>query len=557
MGTELSVSFNLVDVTAKGDTTATITDKQDFIDPKDLALEGVYPIKAATLETNYWKLDGTFETFPDHPEADAWGIWSKSLSNEDGSFDSPPVLTLTFQSNHSAIGIGFEFNPHDNSYCNDLNVKYYNVSTLLSDANIQPDNWRYSYNNKVENYNKMVLTFRSMNKAGRYLKVQNIIHGVVKVFDNDMITQASLLEEVDITSSELTINTFDFKVFSKDDDFNIFNPGGVYNVLQKKQQINLEGVIDGVQKGFGTFYLDEWKSEANKIMNFSTVCGVGVMDGTYFYGGIYENIAAKDLVEEIMNSAGFGYMIDESLQNIQLTGWIARCTHREALQQVAIAVGGYVDTSRSGSVKIRNLPDINGLYTELGRDRKHVGTTATLREYVTGVNITEHNYILNADSVIKLYESTLEAGMNEILFSSPVSITTISGATIQEQGVNHCIVSVASAGTVVIRGYKYEDNTKVVSYKMTDLPAGEKENIKEVSKATLISSSNSLEVAKRLFDYYQMRIEQGLTFVVEDEIVGGVANIEIAEGEYRKAVIEQLQTDLTGGFVTKATVIGE
>lgn len=557
MGTELSVSFNLVDVTAKGDTTATITDKQDFIDPKDLALEGVYPIKAATLETNYWKLDGTFETFPDHPEADAWGIWSKSLSNEDGSFDSPPVLTLTFQSNHSAIGIGFEFNPHDNSYCNDLNVKYYNVSTLLSDANIQPDNWRYSYNNKVENYNKMVLTFRSMNKAGRYLKVQNIIHGVVKVFDNDMITQASLLEEVDITSSELTINTFDFKVFSKDDDFNIFNPGGVYNVLQKKQQINLEGVIDGVQKGFGTFYLDEWKSEANKIMNFSTVCGVGVMDGTYFYGGIYENIATKDLVEEIMNSAGFGYMIDESLQNIQLTGWIARCTHREALQQVAVAVGGYVDTSRSGSVKIRHLPDINGLYTELGRDRKHVGTTATLREYVTGVNITEHNYILNTDSVVKLYESSLEAGMNEILFSSPVSITTISGATIQEQGVNHCIVSVASAGTVVIRGYKYEDNTKVVSYKMAELPAGEKENIKEVSKATLISSSNSLEVAKRLFDYYQMRIEQGLTFVVGDEIVGGVANIEIAEGQYRKAVIEQLQTDLMGGFVTKATVIGE
>lgn len=556
MSTSLNILFNLVDVLAKEDTTAAIDDKQSFIDPQDLALEGVYPIKAATLETDYWKLDGTFDVFPDNPEADAWGVWSNSMSNEDGTFTIPPVLTLTFQSNHSAIGIGFEFNPHDNSYCNNLNVKYYNGETLLSDVNLYPDNWRYSFSNKVENYNKMVVTFSSMNKAGRYLKLQNVIHGIIKTFETKMITEASLLEEVDITSSELTINTFDFNVYSEDDDFNIFNPGGVYNVLQKKQQINLEGSINGVSKGFGTFYLDEWESKGNKIMSLSTVDGIGIMDGTYFYGDIYKNISAKDLIEKIMNAAGFGYSIDDSLQDILLSGWIPRCSYREALQQVAIAIGGFVDTSRSGAIKIKSQPDIDSVYTELGRDRKHVGATAKLRAYVTGVNVTEHNYVLGS-SLVSLYTALLGVGTNEILFSSPVSVSTVTGAALSQKGANYCIVEVTTAGTVTVKGYKYEDNTKVISCKMDSLPAGEKENVKEIKDATLISSANSADVAKRMFDYYQMRIEQNITFVIDNEVVGGVVNVETSEGEHRKSIVEKLQTNLSGGFVTKAVVIGE
>ncbi len=557
MSSAINITFNLVDVSAKPDTTAEIDDRQSFIDPQDLALEGVYAEKCATLEPDYWKLDGTFDVFPDNPEADAWGVWSNSMSNEDGTFTTPPELTLTFQNNHSAIGIGFEFNPHDNSYCNNMNVKYYNVETLLSDIDLQPDNWSFSYSNKVENYNKMIITFYSMNKAGRYLKLQNVIHGLIKSFETEMITEASLLEEVDITSSELTINTLDFKVYSEDDDFNIFNPGGMYSVLQKKQQLNLEGNINGTSKGFGTFYLDDWKSKGNKIMSLSTVDGIGVMNGTYFYGGVYVNIAAKDLVEEIMNDAGFGYSIDDSLQDIQLSGWIPKCSHREALQQVAIAIGGYVDTSRSGTIKIKSQPDIDGSCAELGRNRKHLGTTASLREYVTGVNVTEHSYTLNTDSKVKLYESSLAVGEHEILFTSPVSVTDISGATILEQGVNYCVVNVGTAGTVLIRGYKYEDSTKIISCKMDSLPAGEKENVKEVKDATLVSSSNSANVAKRIFDYYQMRIEQDIPFVLDNEVAGGIVNVETSEGLYRKAIVESLRTNLTGGFVTKAVVIGE
>lgn len=35
---------------------------------------------------------------------------------------------------------------------------------------------------------------------------------------------ANILEEVDLLSSEISINTLDFTVYSEDDDFNIINP---------------------------------------------------------------------------------------------------------------------------------------------------------------------------------------------------------------------------------------------------------------------------------------------------------------------------------------------
>jgi len=551
------IYFNLVDVTAKADTTATANDKQSFIDLNDLKLEGVTSPKVATLETDYWKLDGTFDVFPDAPENTSWGLWSNSMSNTDGAFTTPLVLSLNFAENHSVMGISLEFNQYDNSYCNNMNVKYYNNDTLLSDITIYPDNWRYAYENKVENFNKMVFTFYSMNKADRYLKLQSIIHGLIKKFQEDTVISTTVLEEIDITSSELTINTMDFTVYSADDEFNIFNPSGLYNVLQKKQQISVIGTVDGAEKNMGTFYLDEWKASENKMMNLSTIDAIGIMEGTYFYGGLYTNVTASNLIETIMNDAGFGYTLDSELASITISGWLPRCTHREALQQVAIAIGAYVDTSRGGTVKIKNQPDFLSDYTYMiDKNKKHTGTNVNLKPYVTGVNVTEHNYVKNT-STEKLFSGSLEVGTREIIFDAPVSVTSVSGATLVNSGANYCIVTVATTGTVTVTGYKYTDNTQVIKISLPQVNAGEKENILSLTDATLITSLNSKSVASRILYLYQNRIEQELTFTLNNETVGNVVSVEVLDNVYRQGIITKLETDLSNGFVTKAVIIGE
>ena len=271
---------------------------------------------------------------------------------------------------------------------------------------------------------------------------------------------------------------------------------------------------------------------------------------------MYFNILAKDLIEIIMNDAGFGYSLDNSLKDIKLSGWIPKCTHREALQQVAFAIGGYVDTSRSGAISIKQQPDIKNMNpVVIDMNRKFIGTKVKLKTYVTGVSVTEHNYILNSD-IKELFNGELDVGNNTISFSFPSADLTITGGTIVEKSANYCIVSVVEKGNVILKGKSYDDNTKIISKKIENLPAGEKENIIEVQSATLVTSTNSSNVAERLFNYYQNRIEQNISFVVENETVGARASIEVAKEDFKDAVIEKMETNLAGGFVTKAVVIG-
>ncbi len=552
--TSATISFGLIDVTAKPDTTVTASDKQSFIDVQDLALDGICPAPSATLEKDYWKLDGSYEPFPDSPQNTSWGIWSNSMSDENGIFSVPPVIELSFQNVHKTAGLTFEFCPYGNNYCNHMLIQWYLDDAVIKEAEFYPAAWRCEYRCTVEKYNKLIITFYSTNEPYRYLKVQNIQHGINEYFSEDEIETASVLEEVDISALELSVNTLEFRLRTANDDFDIFNPKGLYNLLQKKQQLCVEGYVDGGLINFGYFYLDNWNDDEGET-ELTAQDAIGIMSNTTFKGNIYEGVKALNVIDEIMNDAGFGYSVDSRIGDMKISGWLPICTHREALQQVAFALGAYVDTSRGGMVRIRFGADEDVIYN-IGMDRKAVGSSATLKEYISGVSITEHSYVLGT-TVEELYKGNLYAGDNEITFSEPSVVTAVSGGTLKESGVNYCIVNMTADGEVIVKGKKYTDNTSVITVNADTVAAGEKENIKTVTYATLINNKNSLYVAQMLLNSYQKRIEQNLSFVLNRETVGSNARVEVYKDYFKNAVITKLETDLVNGFVTKAVVIGE
>ena len=481
-------------------------------------------------------------------------IWSNSMSDENGNFSVPPVIELSFQNVHKTAGLTFEFCPYGNNYCNHMLIQWYLDDAVIKEAEFYPEAWRCEYRCTVEKYNKLIITFYSTNEPYRYLKVQNIQHGINEYFSEDEIETASVLEEVDISALELSVNTLEFRLRTANDDFDIFNPKGLYNLLQKKQQLCVEGYVDGGLINFGYFYLDNWNDDEGET-ELTAQDAIGIMSNTTFKGNIYEGVKALNVIDEIMNDAGFGYSVDSRIGDMKISGWLPICTHREALQQVAFALGAYVDTSRGGMVRIRFGADEDVIYN-IGMDRKAVGSSATLKEYISGVSITEHSYVLGT-TVEELYKGNLYAGDNEITFSEPSVVTAVSGGTLKESGVNYCIVNMTADGEVIVKGKKYTDNTSVITVNADTVSAGEKENIKTVTDATLINNKNSLYVAQMLLNSYQKRIEQNLSFVLNRETVGSNASVEVYKDYFKNAVITKLETDLVNGFVTKAVVIGE
>ena len=333
----INIEYQDIALNAKNDLTVTCNDKQSFSNLNLLKQTNVKYKKFATLEHNFWKLDGTFENFPDNPEQENIALWSEQMSDENGEFATPIEIILSFENYESAVGLTFKFSTITDDYVKNINVKWYQDDTLLSNKDYELTSADFFCENSVSNFNKIVITCLNTNKPYRYLKLQDCIYGLVRNFEEDELRSLSVLEDVSLTSEELKINTMDFTLNNKKlIDF----------IFQKKQPLVLSrnGTL------IGTFFIESSKRKSATLYEISAVDYIGVMDKMPFAGGTYSNETVSNLVAIIMGN--IPYALDENLANKTLSGTLEPCTRREALLQVAFACCAIVDTSRSDKVKI-------------------------------------------------------------------------------------------------------------------------------------------------------------------------------------------------------------
>lgn len=561
MRTSAKIVFGLYDITAKDDSNLSIDDKQTFSDLDELKQDNVNEIKYATLEKNYFNLDGSKVLLEYNAKAQGIGLWSKSMSDSKGLFQKPPTLLITFSQVHSSNGITFQFS--EDNYCNDLNIKFYNNDTLLKDLSFTPNESTFFCSEIVENYNKLIITFKKTNNPYRYLKLINIVYGQNRVFTPSEITSANILEEIDPLSNEISINTLEFSIFSRDEAFNMLNPKGIYKLLQSRQMFRVYEMNDGIEMDMGTFYLDEWKNETEAISNMKAIDLIGLLDKTTYYGGIFYDEQIDIILIRILETANMDEHTitfdDDNLRKIHLSGYIPICTHREAIQQVLFSAGLVADCSRSKKIKIYKLKDSNAKNIPYDR-KKQDSETVELNDIVTGVQVTSHQYLYNTNTQVysekkELYNADLDAGEHFIKFSEPVYGITVEGATLLDFSCAYAKVNVTTKGNVKIEGYEYYHVTKVYESKI-ETKDNDKENILQVTDATLISDNNAQEVADRILNYYQNTYKMNVDFKIEDESISDTAIVYTLYNQKLKGNIKKMDIDLTGGFIASSTIIG-
>lgn len=557
MKTKAQIIFGFVDVTAKKDSVPTTNDKQDFVNMMDLKNDDIVETKYATCEDNQFALDGTFELMPN--ELENMCLWSKSMSNETGEFEKPPVLEINFSDIHSSLGLTLLFSKAGD-YCNHINVTYYDKDNkLINDTDFYPDNFKYVCNNVVENYKRIVIIFYSTNNPYRYIKLYNIQYGADKTFEGENLMSANILEELDLLSSEVSINTLDFTVYSEEDEFNIINPTGFYSLLQERQAFKVKEVLLKQNKeiDMGTFYLDTWKNKNNKIMEFKAIDLIGVIDKTDFNGGIYNNISFENLVKEIMKSAKVdedNFEIQENLKQIKLTGYIPICSHRKALQQIVFAIGAVIDCSRSNKIRIYTIIDREDNNT-IEQTNIFKGTkTIEQNDIITAVALTTHNYVKNSENE-ELYKGTLNVGDNKVLFDNPVCDITCNGGTIKEYNCNYAIINCTTEQEIIINGHKYIDNAQIISVEIENLGASSKANTLKIETAYFINKNNAKTIAQKVLDYYRDTYTTGFDFILQGEEL--TEDVAIESDDFRRQLvghIKKLDIDLTGGFIANGEI---
>lgn len=563
MRTNTRVEFGLYDVTARGDSAPSCTTAKPFCNlGRDLLLESVpSQNKYGTLESKQWLMDGSFSFFPEVPEQYFWGLWSTTQSDKSGVFPDPPVLDITFTQDHSSSGLTLHFYSPTEDWASRIKIQWFSQDGgLIFTALFYPDAVDYYCAKKVENYRRIRIHFLETNRPGRYLKLAGIDYGVYLHFSGHEIVGAHVLEECDPLSSEISINTLNVSLYNKEGRFSILNPEGYFDVLQHKQKFTVwEDVkqdarsTGSVSYCMGTFYLSDWSNSGDTLADFSAVDAIGLLDGAPFDGGIYDTTAAE-LAEAILT--GYSYTLDESLAAERVQGYIAAGTRREALQQLAFAIGAVVDCSRGELIRIAPAPSkASGMITY---DRKlQDGSKVTLNPLITAVAVTAHRY-LPGEATEELYRDTLDPGIYRVTFNAPavVDSLTVTGAELTESGVNLCTLTVAKAGEVCVTGRKYTDSTVVLRRTAANLPPNAQDNELTVTDATLVGPGRAEAVAVRVLEHYAQRYEQNFSMVAGDEKLADKLIIQSFGGEMVRGVLTKLEFDLTGGFLADAKVIG-
>jgi hypothetical protein len=561
------VSFGLFALEIKQDGTPSASGLQPFSKISDLRTDNATSRPYATYEPDFWLLDGGYKFLPANTATVHVGMMSAALSDQNGLFGVPPVLTVSFRLVHTTDGLTLKFMPYSGDYASSINVKFYDAAgALIRSDDYLPTATEFTTGQAVADFKQIVITFLATNRPYRYLRVSGIDYGELITFEGSAIRAASVVEEVDMLSAEVPYNTLELQLYSPDAAFSIINPSGIYASLTEKQPLSVHEIVDNGAVLIGQYYLDTWANTSDTEISFSCIDLLGVLDGMSYRGGIWlgAGIALHTLIEGILEPIYAPYDLDIDLFDVVVRGWIPICSYREALQQIAFAAGASVDCSRSGAIKIyasKIAASDPGYSAALAKTEQGLEQSLALKPQVTGVEVTAHNYLAGTE-IKELYNDALPLGVSEITFDQPMHTLAVTGATILDSGVNYARLNVAVAGTVVLTGKVYTDTKKTFAVYNPEYDPALGQNAKRngktqvVSSSFLVSSANGAVVAQRVYDYAQQRYLQKLKLFAPTIQPGDVALVDSLYNRQLRGVVEKMETDLAGGFLSDVTITG-
>lgn len=300
------------------------------------------------------------------------------------------------------------------------------------------------------------------------------------VFEDDNIITGNCYIETDLTSSSLSINTFDAEVRCADP--------ALSRTVKNELLIYFHG---GAQ--IGIFFVQSVKRVGPDRYQISAVSAMGLLDQRRHYGGIYTGQAAKDVIADICGPVPV--YVKTIIADKPVYGWLPIGTARENLSQVVFALGAAVKTDLDGVIRVEGLWD--GLTAEIGMDQMSLGSTVEYTSPVTSVVVTEHQYTKGGEETTLFEGTTLDGDM--ITFNEPMYDLNPTGFFVRESGANYAIVT---AGSGVLKGKRYIHNTRQVSRPVS---SAQEDNVITVEQATLVSLVNSVAVADRLARFYACR----------------------------------------------------
>lgn len=550
MKTEFFVDYDLYDTTAIEDAQESTGSNMPFGN-LELIKEDIPTPTYATLEHNFFVLDGSRQEMPENPIDVAY--FSSALSDENGYFGSEQSIDIKFTAKHSSIGITLHFMEF---YPLEVEITWYDLFGIFKNQKtFYPDSLDYFCHNRIEEYGQLKIIFKKV-LPYHNAKLRYIEYGTTVTWNNDTIKSGKLINDTDPVSDKISTDKLTFEIVDSEDEFNLGNVSGLHKFFQRKQSMLPYEMVSGEKIVLGAFFLDDI-STAKNVSKLSAIDYKGMLTNTDFKDGrIYNGENAGVIIAEIMAAAGIeDYTVDEETANTPLYGTLKIQTCQKALREVLFACGSIVNTAHRTDIEIRKQNrHIKGRIT---RNRKFE-TSIKLGDYISDVNVKYKTWTLE-EKVSEITKGNYCVGVHTIQLSSPAVNMTTNIGTIIKQMPYYVVLKIDTepGETVVISGQKYVGEELAAASSIEHIKAGEVRNTKTYT-GTLLNFESAKKVADSILDYYQLQLILQTRHLAAHENAGDwteVQNASVMHGDFL-AAIESLSTDLTGGFISTAKCRG-
>ena len=563
---ETILRLYFTDTPVKETSTITLYQMDALSKAADIKTGGAIDIPYATFEPDYWLLDGTFNFAPVNTGDAHIGVMSANTTNGMGQYDDSTdagYINIAFAEARDVSKITLQGFRATDDYASKVLVEYFNGSTKISEYTATPGNVNYTFNNSVENVDKVRFTLLETNKPYRRARLSNVYFDDIAEFRGNMVQSAKVMKESSLLSTELPYGTLTATLIADDSTtFDATSSLSLYGQLEDRLAIDVLFDNDRTMRFIGRYYLTDWKSPNAYQLQIEAMDLIGLLEDIPYNGDhwIYDD-SFNTIINRVLSFVPElkSVTIQSGFTPPALRGFLKSGNIREALQQVLFAGGASFEIING--TEFRAIPqkaqNVSGeLDAEFTKATKALdGQSLAIKPAVTRLELYSHDYTQQAtDSVVASF-SSLPLGIHMVFFEYPVMNVTVTGAALVESTPSYAKINVTGTTAITIKGKAFVDS-KVL--KAVDIAsASNKPNVIKIEDTTMVPSSLADAVAYRMQTFFLQKFQQEWRAFNPDILdVNRLVSVPTINNKKFIGTVERAEIDLTSGGIVDYTATG-
>ncbi len=426
----IRVSFELVDLDAANTASVAVSDECGISNSLQTHNQiNTVEKKYATLEEDYWKLDGSFNL----PEEGAikeeqTGWWSEAISDEDCYFANYPTLNFAWSKSQPSVGFTLHFDEKANQYPTRFRITAYDeYGEVIKRTVVENDSPFCEVLFPVENYRLLVFEMIKTSEPHRRVRVAEVTFGVIKEYTEGNIVSATMNYSFSPMCDSLPTSELTVTVDNADAAWNMANPEGIFAYLQQSQPLDTQLVINGERVDMGRFFFAKAEAEDDsmtakitaydKVYWLDTVKYRGGCDGVWTFG-----LA----IDTVLKCSGLNitYTMPDGISSREVgTSLPQDISCREAICKLALAARVSVYMDRNSNLVFFDPVLDKRVVDTLTFDVMHSVPKITVGDKVNIVELTANNeYKENASEVFIASDVGSDAVLQTAAFDTPVAV---------------------------------------------------------------------------------------------------------------------------------------